>query len=108
MGLLGSMVGGAIGAELTQLATAFIAQQGGVQGVVEKFEKSGLGGIAQSWVGNGANKEVSPDQISEVLGSDAVKLLAAKAGFTPDQLATKLAEFLPGTIDKMTPNGKTA
>jgi uncharacterized protein YidB (DUF937 family) len=32
-------------------------------------------------------------------------LLTAKAGIQPEELSAKLAEHLPGVIDKLTPNG---
>lgn len=50
---------------------------------------------------------ITADQITHVLGSDAVKNLAAKAGISPDQAGSQLASLLPGLIDKLTPNGHT-
>ncbi len=34
-----------------------------------------------------------------------MQTLAAKVGMTPDEVARKLAQFLPEAVDKMTPNG---
>jgi uncharacterized protein YidB (DUF937 family) len=59
-----------------------------------------------SWIGTGQNQSISASQIQSVLGSDVVKQLAAKIGVSPDAMSAKLAEVLPGAIDKLTPDGK--
>ena len=59
-----------------------------------------------SWIGTGQNQSISASQVQSVLGSDAVKQLAARMGISPDAVSAKLAEVLPGAIDKLTPNGK--
>ena len=82
-------------------------QPGGLAGLVQNFEQKGMGGLVSSWVGTGQNLPISADQISHVLGSDAVKNLAAKAGISPEAASGQLASILPGLIDKLTPNGHT-
>ena len=67
--------------------------------------EEGLGGIAQSWVGTGANQPVSADQLLHVLGSDNVAQFAGKLNVSPEELLNKLSELLPEHIDKMTPGG---
>jgi len=106
MGLLDGIVGGAIGAGLATAAQSIIEKNGGVQGVVDQFEKNGLGGIARSWVGNGPNEPITADQLKSALGGDTIHAMAEKAGVSADELASKLSTILPGLIDKMTPNGK--
>lgn len=105
MGLLDGLIGGAIGAEMVTVVNGFIEKQGGVKGLVEQFQQKGLGPTIQSWVGNGENLPITPEQIHQALGSDTVQQLAAKLGIPPDQLAAKLSEILPQAVDKMTPNG---
>ena len=80
-------------------------QPGGLAGLVQSFEQKGMGGMVQSWIGTGPNPPVSSDQVTSVLGSDALKNLAAKAGIPADQAGSQLAALLPGLIDKLTPNG---
>ena len=80
---------------------------GGLDGLVQSFQQKGLGDVISSWVGTGQNLPISADQITHVLGSDAVKNMAAKAGISPDQVTTQLSTLLPGLIDKLTPNGHT-
>jgi len=80
-------------------------ESGGLSGLVQSFQEKGLGGIISSWIGTGENQPISSDQIQQVLGSDAIQGLAAKFGIPAEELGGKLAEFLPGVIDRMTPNG---
>jgi uncharacterized protein YidB (DUF937 family) len=85
---------------------SFVQQHGGVQGIVSQLESQGLGATARSWVSTGANQAISPDEISKVFGSSPVlSQLAAKTGMSPQELAQKLSQALPGVIDKLTPAG---
>jgi len=80
-------------------------ESGGMAGLVQSFQEKGLGGVISSWIGTGENLPISADQIQQVMGSDTIQNLAAKFGISTEELSGKLAEFLPGAIDKMTPNG---
>jgi uncharacterized protein YidB (DUF937 family) len=77
-----------------------------VAGLVQSFHEKGLGEVASSWVGSGQNLPISADQIQQVLGSEQVRQLAAKAGISPDVAESSLAHLLPTLIDKLTPNGQ--
>ncbi len=79
---------------------------GGIGGLVSMFEQAGLGHIAQSWVGNGPNQPVSPDQLQSVLGQDRVQSMASQSGMQPQDFLSQLAQHLPNAVDGMTPNGK--
>jgi uncharacterized protein YidB (DUF937 family) len=80
-------------------------QPGGLQGLVQTFHDKGMGGLVSSWVSSGPNPPISADQIHQVLGSDQVKALAAKAGINPDVASSAIAQLLPTLVDKLTPNG---
>jgi uncharacterized protein YidB (DUF937 family) len=108
MSLLDGLLGGAIGAEMVSVVNSLIQQHGGVQGVVAQLEQQGLGGVARSWIAEGANQAISPAQINQVFGSagsGVLGQLASKAGMSPQDLAAKLSQVLPAAIDKLTPNG---
>jgi len=64
-----------------------------------------MGALVSSWVSSDANSPVTADQIHQVLGSDQVQALAAKAGISPDVAGHAIAQLLPGLVDKLTPNG---
>jgi len=108
MGLLDGLLGGAVGAEMVTVVNGLIEKHGGVQGIVAQLEQQGLGGTVRSWVGTGANQPITADQVHQAFGSDTVKELAAKVGMTPQDLASKLSQILPGAIDKLTPGGVAA
>ena len=78
---------------------------GSIGGLLTQLQQGGLGGQVASWLGNGANAAISPDQLRNALGSDQVQQMARSAGLPVDQLLSMLAQHLPGTIDKMSPNG---
>ncbi len=85
---------------------ADLIAKGGLGGILKKFQDKGLGDVAGSWVGNGANKPVTPDEIHVVLGPADLGQLAAKLGLQPGDISKVLAKVLPGLIDKLTPHGK--
>ena len=105
MGLLDGVLGGIVGAEVNNLVSGIIERHGGVQGLISQFEQKGLGAVAQSWVGTGANQPISADQLHQVLGSDTVTQLAARFGINPQDLLQKVSQALPQVVDKMTPGG---
>jgi uncharacterized protein YidB (DUF937 family) len=113
MGLLDNLenqaVSSMLGSTSNPLASGLLQmiqnQPGGLQGLVQSFHDKGMGGIVSSWVSNGPNPQISADQVHQVLGSDQVKALAAKAGISPDMAGSAIAQLLPGLVDKLTPNG---
>ena len=78
----------------------------GLSGLVQTFHDKGLGELISSWTGTGSNLPISADQIHQVLGSQTVQALAAKAGIPADAAGSSLAQILPSLIDKLTPNGE--
>jgi uncharacterized protein YidB (DUF937 family) len=109
VGLFDGILGGVVGAEMTQVVSALIEKHGGVQGVVSQLESQGLGGTVRSWVGTGTNQPISPAQLSQVFSSNGtLQELAAKFGMDPQTLAQKLSQVLPQAIDHLTPTGTAA
>ena len=108
MGLLDGLLGSVLGnGPMAALVENFVQQHGGVAGVVQQMEASGLGQHAQSWVSNGANMPVSADQLGQVFGNSPVlQQLAQQAGINPQDALGHLSQMLPGLIDKLTPGGK--
>lgn len=53
---------------------------GGLQGLVQTFQQSGLGEIVNSWVSTGQNLPISAEQIQSVLGGSSLQDIAAKLG----------------------------
>ena len=105
MGMFDGILGGVVGAEMATVVNGLIEKHGGIQGIVDQFEKQGLGATVKSWVGNGPNQPISPDQVHQALGADAVSALATRTGIPVQDLLARLAAALPTAIDKLTPNG---
>jgi uncharacterized protein YidB (DUF937 family) len=105
MGLLDGVLGGLVGGEMATVVNGLIERHGGVSGIVSQLEQQGLGPAVKSWVGTGPNQQVTADQLHKALGSGTMQDLAAKFGLNPQDCAQKLAQVLPGVIDKLTPNG---
>ncbi|MFD3442107.1 YidB family protein [Streptomyces sp. NPDC058685] len=74
-------------------------------GLVDMLAKSGLADHAQSWIGTGANQPVSGVQIAEAVPEATLQKVAQDAGVTPQQAADQIAQVLPQTVDKLTPDG---
>jgi uncharacterized protein YidB (DUF937 family) len=105
VGLFDGVLGGVVGAEMASVVNGLIERHGGVQGIVNQMEQQGLGATVNSWVGNGNNLPITPDQVHAAFGPDTIGSLAAKFGLSPQDLAQKLSQVLPQAIDKLTPAG---
>lgn len=89
-----------------QAILQWINEQGGVSGLMEKFQQGGLGSIVESWISTGSNQPVSGDQVSSALGSSAVTSLAEKLGIDPQTASNLIAEHLPKVVDTLSPDGQ--
>jgi len=78
----------------------------GLGGLIDQFQKKGLGDVVDSWVNRGTNKSVAPDQVSAALGRDVVDQLSLRTGLSRDQVVAELARMLPNVVDKLTPDGR--
>lgn len=115
MGLLdlaGQFLGGTGGGDdaKSQLLNSVIGmiqnQPGGLQGLLGKFQGSGMGDQVASWVGTGENLPLQADQVQQALGAEQVDAIAQQAGIPAEHASAGLAELLPGIINHLTPNGQ--
>jgi uncharacterized protein YidB (DUF937 family) len=79
---------------------------GGLGGLLKKLEQGGLADQTKSWVGTGQNQPVSSSQLGSALGPNIIKTMSEMTGISEDQLTKQLSQFLPGLVDKLTPNGR--
>ncbi len=127
MGILDSVIGGLLGGNQNQggqgsalgsIVSSVLgggAQQGGqaaggglaggLGGLLSQFDQAGLGDVARSWVGNGANQPVSPDQLQSVFGREQTQAMADQAGMDHGDFLDQLSQHLPRAVDGMTPGG---
>ena len=95
-GLGGLLGGGAAGSVLS----------GGLNDLLKQFQQSGQGEVAQSWIGSGPNKTISPNDLAGALGVDRINTLMAQSGLSRDALLNGLSQQLPGVVDQLTPDGR--
>jgi len=102
MGVTNNLARADANGELVGFVEGFIRKQGGVSGLVSKFETQGLGAIARSWTAAGENHPISAAQLQRVLGFETLTEIGTKIGLSADAVAAKLADLLPKTVDKLT------
>ncbi|MFL6948150.1 MAG: YidB family protein [Xanthobacteraceae bacterium] len=98
-GLGGLLAGGAAGGAAGGMLS------GALRELVNRFQQSGHGDVAHSWVGTGPNRAVTPDQMRDALGEDTVSSLAEQAGINEVDLLNGLSQDLPEAVDQLTPEG---
>ena len=116
--MLGQVLGGAQGgvaggggnnAALLQAVLGMLgndAPGGGLNGLIEGFQRGGLGDVMSSWISSGQNQPISPDQLGQLLGPDALSALTHQTGGQSGDVLGQLAQLLPQVIDQLTPQGQ--
>jgi uncharacterized protein YidB (DUF937 family) len=113
-GGLGSLLGGGGAAAQTPQTAPGQPQpsqpQGGLLGglgsLVQRFQQSGHGDIINSWIGPGQNRAITPEQLHQALGPEAVNNLSQLTGAAPHDLVSELSRILPSVVDRLTPQGR--
>ena len=108
-GLLENVLG--VGAQqsqgsMLQVAMQVLQQNGGLPGIISKFEHGGMADHVGSWVGTGANMPISGAQLQEILGSGSIGEIAQRLGLSHGDASSGLAQMLPQVVDKLTPEGQ--
>lgn len=103
LGGLGEGSGGA--SPWGPLLQALLQREGGLSGLVARLQGGGLAEQVSSWIGQGANLPVSPEQLQAVLGTELLASLGASLGVDADQAGAGLASGLPALIDRLSPAG---
>lgn len=95
-GLGGLLAGGAAGSVLS----------GGLGDLMKQLQQGGQADAANSWVGKGPNKAISPGDLASALGADQIDSIASQAGLSRDDLLKGLSQYLPDVVDHLTPDGR--
>ena len=107
--LLASKMGS--GANSSVITSALSGLMGGndgkanLGGIIGAMQGKGLGSIAESWLGDGNNDDISADQVRDVVGSDKVAAMAAELNTDEGSLLDSLKDVLPQLIDKSSSGG---
>ena len=102
--MLGKL-GGEKGA-VAQVAIDLFNQNGGLAGVLQKFKTAGFDNEVTSWISKGSNLPITAEQIVQALGNSVIQQAASKLDMNAQDISTKIAEYLPQLIDRMTPDGQ--
>jgi uncharacterized protein YidB (DUF937 family) len=120
MGLLDSLLGGVLGGNrgagvnadgsapqnpMMLMALQLLQQNGGIQGLLAKFQQAGFADQAQSWISTGQNMPISGDVLAKVLGHGQLGEIAQNLGVDRSAAAGGLAAMLPQVVDQLTPQG---
>ena len=110
--VLASKLGGSAASDsgLLQSVIGNLLGGSGNQGIdlgslVGNLQGGGLGDIAESWLGDGDNAEISESQVADLLGSDKLKEAAQQLGADEGELLSGLKEMLPQVVDKSSSGG---
>ena len=76
-----------------------------IGGLVSGLQSKGLGDVAESWLGDGANKAISASQLKDVIGADKISAAAAQLGADEGSLLDSLKDALPQMVDKSSKGG---
>lgn len=110
--ILGGLTGGggtgtgSGGNLLLQLALMMLQRNGGLDGVLGKFREAGMGAQADSWVSNGQNMNLSPDQLQQIFDSGSLNDIASQLGMSQNQAGSAMSQMLPELINQLTPQGQ--
>ncbi|HSH86429.1 MAG TPA: YidB family protein [Methylophilus sp.] len=92
-------------APMAKMAMELFQQYGGLPGILQTLKDGGLAEQVDSWVGTGANLNVSAQQIGVALGTSVLTGIATKLDMSNEELTAKIAEYIPDVVDQLTPNG---
>ena len=73
---------------------------GSLQGLVDQLQAAGLGAHVQSWLSDGENLQITPDQLQAVLGNEQVQQLAQHFGIDPNAVLQLFSQHLPTAVSK--------
>ena len=79
--------------------------QANLGGIIAAMQGKGLGAIAESWLGDGDNADISTDQVREVIGNDKITEMASQLNTDEGSLLDGLKDALPQIIDKSSSGG---
>ncbi|MFF1400640.1 YidB family protein [Streptomyces sp. NPDC058287] len=77
-----------------------------IEGLLSHLRDGGLGAKADSWVSDTDNEEVSGAEIAQALPPGLLTAAAQTCQLSDIDAADLIAETLPVTIDRLTPEGK--
>jgi len=91
---------------MLQVGLQLLQQNGGLPGIISKFQHGGMADHVSSWVATGANMPINGAQLQEILGSGSIGEIAQRLGMSHGDASSGMAQVLPQLIDALTPAGQ--
>jgi uncharacterized protein YidB (DUF937 family) len=104
-GGLGDLLRGGLGGLLGGAAAGTVLN-GGLGDLMRRFQHNGFGDTADSWVGRGANREITPGELESAVGRDTLQDLSQETGKSYEDILQELSRSLPNDVDQLTPEGR--
>ncbi len=98
-------LGAKAGPLLRELLQYLMDSPGGIGGLINKFKSAGLAREVTGWLGNGNATALSPTQVEQALGSNAIDAIAQKVGLSGSAASAAIGYLMPKLVGHLTPNG---
>ena len=97
--------GGALLVMLLPLAMQWVQRNGGLGGVLQRFQHKGYSQQAASWVSTGPNEALEPQAVQDVVGADELSRLSQQLGVSQDEVSSGMGQIIPEMVNRLTPQG---
>ena len=97
--------GSALLVMLLPLAMQWVQRNGGLGGVLQKFQHKGYSQQAASWVSTGPNEALESQAVSDVVGTDELSRLSQQLGVSQEEVSSGMGQILPEVVNHLTPQG---
>jgi uncharacterized protein YidB (DUF937 family) len=74
--------------------------------VLDRFRKAGAGSKVDSWVRQGPNEPIEPNEVESAIDDETLSALSQQTGLSREELIARITQALPEAVDKLTPGGK--
>ncbi len=94
--------------DITSALTGLVSGDDGnidISSIVSSLNAGGLMSLASSWLGDGDNEEIAPEQVTEIFGSEKISEFAGKLGLDEGSALNGLTEAIPAIMDKASSGG---
>jgi len=105
---LGSQGSGLDEGVVTQALSGLLGDGAGnidLGSIMSKLDGGGLATLAQSWLGDGGNSSISPQQIMSLFGDSAISDFASQLNLDSSTASNGLSAMLPELIDSNSKGG---
>ena len=97
---------------LSELGSLFGGSAGGgtlsegLGSLMDRFRGAGHAEVADSWVGTGTNRPLTPETLEQALDTQTMAELEQKTGLSRADILARLSKAIPDAVDRFTPDGR--